>query len=347
MPKTVRLNDSSIEKLKGAPRIAKHGDVAILNSHELIFAPYVRSTKERYTVWGIRKYNIHTNKWERWIQYPKRFLSPYHTIEFNQNTAKLYFYAQYTDQEHITILDIKTKRFQVHKTNYIRQDPGLSPCVVNVNGFIHILASEHGEAKHCIWNNDTLSLQSLAHCPTSIYRAAMVFVPNKQMIILFRWNEIWIYSLHNREWNQLQCGNALKLTHISAVLTSNQKHVIIRGRKLHQTVTNTGYIRVLDIAHDGGFLLRETSIKVPTIGNSFFWKSGSSTDMMLVVGYIRREFNSNSYVNVRMPPIYIMKYIGRWFMKEMVHWIAKKIRNSDKTRRHYGVAVNHILRLTK
>ena len=215
MSRVAYVADESIIKRQGAPRIMRDGAIASIDDHEVIFAPYVRSGRERQLVWGLRKYNVHSDRWSRYIPYPKGmasvhvhiifgythsmrltgFLSPHHTITFNPRTYKIYFYSQSSDREHITILDVRTQKFITFVTDYGQRDPGLSPSMLAVNGNVHILSTEYAHSKHCVWNDTNLSLDRFnVDFPRTIHRVAMVHVPSRGQLLLIRWYGIWTYG---------------------------------------------------------------------------------------------------------------------------------------------------------
>ena len=186
MSKSVRIETDLIEELKGAPRIMKDGDITQLNDNEMLFAPYIRSASERYDVWGIRKYNIHKNKWSRYIPYPKRFISDNHVISYDSSNNSLCIYSQYQYKADITTLDLKTKRFKFQQQ--ISSWGWGASCIANTNnGENHIISFEHPESGclHVVWNNNDSTIKYLDNLPEITDEAAIIYIPKQNKLVLY------------------------------------------------------------------------------------------------------------------------------------------------------------------
>lgn len=231
---------------------------------------------------------------------------------------------------------------------------------MSVRDKVHILSTEYAHSKHCIWNESDRSLQRLqVDFPRTIHRVAMVHVPSKDIFVVIRWYGVWTYCLSDGHWTHLLAlRDGVAMTHLSAVLTANQKHVIITGRK-RTALQTCGYIKVLDIEEgDGHYFsgghvrirLRQTAIRVDSVSAGWMWKSSDPVqDERLVIGFIEGLFRSEMFQDSGLypPPLYIMRFICQWYSEEMVHWVAKYEYNHDETRTHRAMSVRDILKYTK
>ena len=167
------------------------------------------------------------------------------------------------------------------------------------------------------------------------------------------------YSLSGGQWTHLLAlRDGVAMTHLSAVLTANQKHVIITGRR-QSALHTAGYIQVLDIEDGDGncfsgghtrFRLRPTVIRMDSVAASWMWKTSDPViDERVVIGYIERLFRSKMFVesDMNVPPVYIMRFICKWYSNEMVHWISKYEDGPNGTKVHRAMSVRDILRFTR
>lgn len=233
--------------------------------------------------------------------------------------------------------------------------PTVSPCLLAVDGRIHILSTERAHSKHCIWNDVDRSLERF-HCdfPRTIHRVATVHLPSRGILLAIRWYGIWTYSLRDGQWTHLLAlRDGVAMTHLSAVVTANQKHVIVTGRQ-QNALRTYGYIKVLDIedAEDGRtrFRLRPTAIRMDSVAAGWMWKtSDPAMDDTLVVGYIKRLFRSKGFRDCWRctPPLYIMRFLCKWYSEQLVHWVAKYDHDADGTLVHRAMGVRDILKYTK
>ena len=76
-------------------------------------------------------------------------------------------------------------------------------------------------------------------------------------------------------------------------------------------------------------------------------------DERIVIGYIEQLFKSKQFKNSAhnrisciLPPVYIMRYIAKWYSEETIHWVTKYRQNVDKTKKHFAVSLKYILDLT-
>eukprot|EP01084_Bolivina_argentea_P162739 283165_1 len=342
------------------PKLSKensHGVVSQTNSCS--FISMIKSNNN-YENARMRQYNVHKNEWELYHPYPSKFHSSKHNLIFNKSDKQLYLYGKIPQ---ITIINTSNGSFNTINSNNII---GIHyPCLVNVNNIIHIIGGK-GNCSHLIYNNKSQLLQksnalNWPNLSFDIQHSTSIYIPSKQAILLiggYGSNSesigIWKYSLQTRFWTILRKGNEFNICGCSAVLTANEKHIIIMNGYYINFETNPPHkplnnIFIIDIPNDGDdnkyllYKIKNTQLKTPITGRHYIIKTGGNIfeDKLIVFGYIRICMKLKEMKHIILPQ-YIQKLIVEYCkLKEMIHWLEKD--SFDQTNKHFSILVDDIL----
>lgn len=181
--------------------------------------------------------------------------------------------------------------------------------------------------------SDTLSNYSSPTGP----RYKDIYIPSKQCILLipyhYGWNvnhasyqgHPWVYCLKTRKWSQMNSISFGYLINLDAVLTSNQRYVIIFAETLRDMRRS---MFILDMRHENEWKLKICNLDVPRRAHnysSFVLRTGGvdSNDEKLVTGYIRDCFRQKEFEHIQLPPMYLMKMIEEQYSAEIIHIVGK------------------------
>merc|ERR1712228_972277 len=118
----------------------------------------------------------------------------------------------------------------------------------------------------------------------------------------------------------------------AAVLTSNQRYIILLGGRRNSPETDTypkiekyGKISVMDLKSRNlsGWKIKKSKIRLPQPGPCIAAQTDGmvSKHELLVIGYIKELFQSKPFENIQLPPTYLMMMIAEKYSAEMIHWI--------------------------
>ena len=103
-------------------------------------------------------------------------------------------------------------------------------------------------------------------------------------------------------------------------------------------------IHVLNINGDDKdqYTLKLSDITCPVRGPCIIEITGGIKDEMLVLGYIKYLFTLQKFVNIQMPPIYIIQIIAKWYSVEMLHWMLVSNKSDSlyrvrKNKNHFAI----------
>ena len=342
-------------KLKFIPTDILQGKITNKNDREFVFACDTRI--EEYCIYykdldvpdqiHIHKYNVDTNKWCKVFRYPRNLKMRVASIAMNKEGNKIYLT---TDKHKLIIINTDTKIYDFHyhdDEDALYLYPRYAIC--NVNGKIHLIGD-----KHLMFDEATDQFTEISNfwdCDSVIsdYCAEplVIYVSSKQTIISFMYKEdweedtataVWTFNLRTKTWHQCHTMKDRVFKIRNAVLTRNEKFVII--------IDKDNKFYVMDIRDDIDYKLSECNIKPPLecpIAN-MVRTGGAIQDEILVHGWIKKLFKTSKFHNMQLPPNYIMKLISNWYSIQLLHIIY----NPDPICKgcpqdHYAINVNDIL----
>ena len=345
-------------------RPTKHNAIymASINQHEFIIATKSKKSIERF--------NIITNQWTTTQCDNGYYIDAYHdVISFCPTTQKLCFVHGNRWRERnakpLRTLDIKTGKY----TEVKMKSDGLNSldlkfCNIHINGKMHIIGGE--PPLHLKYDDAYQSFETVFDFKKDksihkrITNSNAIYVASKQMIVLIGGYDlwptefvgIWIYSLVTREWKKLSIE--FNITGSEAVLTSDEKNIIIGGGKcaqdqsLDSKIVDSIYVfRVDDFDKPQEFTLKKCLICLPErrsncsdTGIGKVAITGGYKDKLLVTGYVKLLFKMDEFKELRLPSVYIIQIIERCFNMETLHWIDDRFMDDHK---HFAIGVKDIL----
>eukprot|EP01084_Bolivina_argentea_P249817 418350_1 len=335
-------------KIQSIPKNLGHGKIVNFGRNNILFAASTNAHGD-----GIYKYNVSINKWTKFIEYPSNFVLNASGMAYSKMHNKIYLYE---NNGRITVINIKSKQFKTHLTsnnNYSFYAP-----MINIKGITHLIISTYIEGQnafwsppassHVIWNNENNSMNIVKQFETYHHFGEIIYIQSKHaMLLLGRdFTDIsFIYSLKTGKRTQLRGFSGIVSVLDSAVLTHDEKYVII------PSWNKTFYALKIQFSQPAKiqYKLQKSSVRLPDGFRFSFVRqqfecvmvTGGWKDEILVIGYIKKLFNAQEFEPLTMPPIYIMKLISVWYMEEMLHLIAYN--DGSNEREHFAISVQHIL----
>ena len=150
--------------------------------------------------------------------------------------------------------------------------------------------------------------------------------------------------------------------HTKAVLTSDERHIIIVGGGTalgilrrngeDNTIETSDYdtkgyttiyldsIFVLEISDDDEFILKKSLISLLEKERGHVAITGGYKDELLINGYIKLLFKGSDFEGTSLPPQDIIQMIERHYNNpETLHWMYHK----DDSNKHFGIYIKDIL----
>ena len=152
------------------------------------------------------------------------------------------------------------------------------------------------------------------------------------------------YALESSTWHK---AIAFDRFSPAVTLSSNEKLVLISGGTTFHNgaLKHVVDIDILDIRDDDAYILKKSKMRSPIPDRDSEGKrephsiarSGGINGEMLVVGWIRAEFESAVLRHLDLPPKYIIQMIAKWHSEESIHFIGT--RGGD----HVAIKLKHLL----
>ena len=323
------MSKRSWTKLQNLPEDIKSGDITNLNDNELIIV----------TSQGAYKYNHTMEEWKLWINLNAFLLNS--TLAFNKSNKKLYCCGPWGNGE-MVIIDTKSQEINVHNSIF-EMEGNQYPCLINVDNQIHVIGGARN-TKHSIWNDDKKELEEVFDFATIITAeinclrgSSLIHVPSKNILLLFGGkknanplNDIYEYSFANKEWRKWNDGIQFSASYAPAVLTKDERYIIIAGSFDGSVQGNDIFVLNIDEVS-----LKKSCIKCPQSGSHLIAiTSNNEMDDLLVNGYIR-------FINDKIP-MEIIDLMTQYYNMEMLHWIAYET-NYKKPKEHHMIPVRDVI----
>ncbi|MCP4141178.1 MAG: hypothetical protein GY755_13000, partial [Chloroflexi bacterium] len=286
---------------------------------------------------SFNKYDINTNiKGSGWGK-----------LCFHKKEEKLYI----AHNKSIISLDIKTNTSNrlCHPTNVAYY----GKYFLFINNCFHMICmhdnhwigskNNHQQTIHTLHNTIGADSDGLEE----LYNGKAIYISSKKCILLIGGGyfgdatypnlstEVWLYNLQNQKWIQID-NFSFPRRSFEAVLTSNERYIVLFGGVIypHYTIGDkcVDDIFVLDMKHDGNWKMKKCNIKCPKKGECIGTRTGGKTDI-IVMGFVKECFQLKELVHLRLPPMYIISLIAKYYNSEMIHWIQCGVEKYE----HYGI----------
>lgn len=353
--------------MAGVPTAINHGVVNVLSINELIVSNAVNSAAGT-----IYKYNSDQDQWIKWLNLPGPddvYIHSHHAT-VSDDGRKVYI----SSDRNCVILDLETKEYDniCAFEDEIPHFP-VHARLAHINGVLHMLqsgngdpganASEQQHVKHYILGEEERTISELHHFDQfeDISSTTLLPVPSQDCILLigglanfFHFDEesesqmvgIWRFCLLTNSWSKVM---DFGLKSVQAVLTRDENFVIIAGGSDAYFNTNRSLL-VLDIRDKERYKMMQSAMShVPIPGHYQMAILGldEKSAELLVVGWIRKLFGTETFENKSLPPLYIMQMISKWVSNEMVHFLVEPKLNPftlkrDSKGQHIAISVESI-----
>eukprot|EP01084_Bolivina_argentea_P144955 254217_1 len=294
------------------------------------------------------KYNAFTNSFSQFISNKNTSICT-HSIQITFDNKQQIFYIREAygmhDRTNIHSLDVNTNIFNKLQHNGAKMYASGGHFLF-ANNHLHVIRNYDSHWIGSIDNN-TLHIVSKPTMQSSRFSGAAIYISSRQSILLIGgFNEyglpcdVWIYSLKTQKWNKIN-NISFKRFQFGYVLSSNQRYIILFGGWKYVSETDQDVevddIVVLDMKDDNNWKLKQCEIKCPVFGTCYGARTGGcdSNNQILVNGFVKKCFKLKEFLQLQLPPVYIINIINKYFSAEMIHCIEDKD--------HYGIYLKQIL----
>ena len=299
---------------------------------------------------AIHKYNTRTNKFNEvwtagsWVQITRT------TFDRHYNTLYLWYCITATNP-FMNIINLSTKTTITKKNAF-----GFQACYLgflNVNSVLHMIGGELA-TKHITWNSIDNKTEELYDFENLIgikdmFGTKAIYVPSKHMILLIgaisRSNDpindhdeyigIWRYYLKLKKWEKVD-NIKFEFYNVTLALNADEDYVIVAGG--YHDYKESDKIQVLDIRNENEYKLMESAVVCPDGGiHNIVITGGGIKNEILVIGWIKKLYESLDSKDLVLPPMDIIKLIVDAYTLEEIQWIKRE------GNEHYVIALNDIL----
>ena len=330
----------------------------ILHDRSLIMAP---SHFAGHQHGGIRKYNQFKDEWEILVTYPNttELKTSNHSIAIDSAKNRLYIY----NKSSFITCDLKNKVFEQTRNAedlscYYEPDP----YIFMINSKIHILLNSKKLQKpqHLIYN-EKADLFETIHIfdykrkedgTNGKFQYSLVYVPSKNKVLMFggyaetKFNYsdgsttyfgadlIYEYNVENRKWKLLSVRMPEKVRRCRAILTRNEKYIILICQPAKSNSKTYGNIHILHLnaENEDGIKFSESKIKTPVPGGNNTYYGCMTNDEIIVNGWIRKYEQNNHH----KLPNDIKEMVWIWY-GEYVHLCRQDVGT------HYKIDIHTII----
>ena len=324
---------------------------------------------DKYGIWEYNRYLKSWNKWKttasddcknNFYRNPDFEVNLNHKgIGLNKEKMQIWIYTKFAE---MIMIDIKTHNFKIYKASL---DTALNETTITKLKFPHLISiqknlyiishdtihygSDWG-LQHFAWD-DKWGLFRFIDYRGSSYNVGIIDLiesticnyQNKALLFggintehhkkTIYWSEITKQLCDKKNiWNPIP-NITFNTKQTSVITTFDQKYLFIVGGFKNFIPTQDIYI--LQKKDNDEYKIRLSHIQAPFAGKCHIViTAGTSSDELVVSGFIRELFNTPKFVGFLYPPFYIIKIIINWYNTELLHWIQTK---------HYAIPISHIL----
>lgn len=217
--------------------------------------------------------------------------------------------------------------------------------LVNVNGTIHKMSGTPNNALiHRVWDDNKMIWEQSTLWEIETYSEvigmSLIHVPSENMIVMIggfnpvynqkknndeelRHLGIWTYQIETKRWTEI--NDSFLFGACSAVLTSNEKYIIIDGWGADANLEMcAGTLKVLEVSSGELF---DTDVPWKRCDVLYLARTGGNFNRaqisLLVFGWLRKQFSKDEFESF---PTVIVGVIEQWCSvssKEMIHLLKE------------------------
>ncbi len=203
----------------------------VLSDTELVILTYTSSANALY------KYSISEDKWIEWINYPKDFISDWHTASISDDKSKVFVL---NEDGKVIVIDLKMETFKASANNFIKGKHCKS-VIINNEQFNVFGLDWDGYGAHYIWNKPNLEkIYQFKEFKTHFARHYVGLLYSERdtiMIIPECIDKLYLYSIKDKKSKQLEfnsCAGTRRRDRIFAATTNSEYIIIINFNKFLQ-----------------------------------------------------------------------------------------------------------------
>ena len=228
--------------------------------------------------------------------------------------------------------DIDCRNLEENCVFLVHTDPQL----IHVLGNFNDDGSDHDDdlsLKHYLWN---ISENKSKLITETIYGDGMslVYLQSKQLIFMCGGFEIggaslgiWRFSMkqEKKQWEKLSIP--LPLKYVDIIVTSDENNIVlfggydITGGNSYYKMKPSQKIMTLNV-ESNDYKLIPSNVECAIGGECMVISiGGGNENELLVIGWIKNLFKTH-FMNMPLPPMYLMKSLASWYKQETIHWFV-------------------------
>eukprot|EP01084_Bolivina_argentea_P250848 420478_1 len=292
----------------------KHSTSPImLNKNEFIVTVYN----------GILKYNIMNNKWNKWIDFPSKFISksniPHSCIGYNN---LIYTYDGIKGM--LLKINYKTNKHIIFK-HLPKIGDGFKCCLVHNQ--LHLICGSKSNT-HWIFDEQKKTFNkfyNFSDYVNGIEEFGLIYIKkNNEMLFMggktYEWRSylchypIFSYNIIKHKWKRIKLTLPGGLSNFGYVITNNEKYIILFGG-----YNNYGYSNDIFVINTKEMVLMKCNIPCP-VKNEYdaIIMGNEEKEELIVCGFVKRCWKQLD-IRFLFPPKYILKLVQLRISQEYVH----------------------------
>ncbi len=292
--------------------------------------------------WSLNKYNMEGNQYQCCYIATCEGYRAFYKVAYDKQNKQLYMQSRNTLHVFDT-LKFQCKHYptQLHAGEYL----------VFANKCLYDIDHDEQYAIYDVKQFLTLCAQSVHPVGSggALEGGVAIYIPSKSCIVLFGGyyaeefgmqcdgyfphlsNEIWCLSLLSKKWTRMVQDIGMHRYNLQAVLSSNERYIILLGGYLYDQQTDTRFesddICVIDIKDNDKWKIAKCKFQCPATGICSATRTGGvgTKSNILVHGYIKHCWQHEDMDGLSLPTKYIINMIDRWYSAEFIHWIRSDV----------------------
>lgn len=195
-----------------------------------------------YKPYGLYKYDIFTDSWKKWLNYPSEIQSSWHTMSLNMDKHSIYIYNR---QQTLLKFNLLNNSCKIINNLF---ETGSLPNSIILNGQLHIIGGQKSN-KHLVWNGKLrkfetiytftefqgISGSALCHLKSQNVLALIGGTTYKPFKIL---NTIYVFFIEQYRWIKYEYKLPFGMTNMSHIITPNEQYILLIAPIIAPTSSN-------------------------------------------------------------------------------------------------------------